>query len=124
MWRSPFRDLLQTTGWQAITPSQICLGYGTLTTKRNDGGRLATISSREGNQSTRSYCSSLSNNRRRWQSLRLPTCRDHQLPCTRKQAMSLNDVCGAQCPDLPKVLRRSPSCLLFGVTRKTYAPDE
>ena len=33
-------ELLQTTGWQAITPSQICLGYGTLTTKRNDGGRL------------------------------------------------------------------------------------
>jgi hypothetical protein len=24
--------------------------------------------------------------------------------CPRKQAMSLNDICGARCPDLPKVL--------------------
>jgi hypothetical protein len=24
--------------------------------------------------------------------------------CPRKQAMNLNDICGARCPDLPKVL--------------------
>ena len=25
--------------------------------------------------------------------------------CRRKQAMNLNDICGARCPDLPKVIR-------------------